>query len=117
MEVLLECSQVAFEGRTVEVPDEAGIYLFSSRRTDEMLYAGQTKKGIKSRLIDHWDGAASSDLARKLIMERVVENISESRAWIKNNVSVRWIVGDDLGDSVQWAEHFAIAVLRPKLNR
>ena len=48
---------------------------FSDRRTSKVLYVGRTKKGTRSRLRDHWDGATSSDLAKRLVVDMVVENI------------------------------------------
>ena len=114
---LLARRQVPFQGRTVEAPDESGIYVFSDRRTNELLYVGQTGIGIKSRLKAHWDGYASSDLAKRLVVDGVVENIPEGRKWIVDNIATRWMTANDLDTCIKWAEHFAIAVLRPKFNK
>ena len=89
----------------------------SDRRTNEFLHVGQTKKGIKSRLKDHWDGTTSSDLAKRLVIDGVVESIPEGREWMVDNVAVRWMTVDELDTSIQWAEHFVIAALRPMLNK
>ena len=117
MAALLARRQLLFQGRTVETPYESGIYLLSDRRTNEMLYVGQTRKGIKSRLKDHWDGATSSDLANRLVAEGVVQTISEGRSWMVDNVAIRWMTVNDLITCIKWAEHFAIAVLRPRFNK
>ena len=81
--------QVVFEGRTVELTDGMGIYMLSDRHTNEILYVGQTRKGVKSRLRDYWDGRTPSDLSNRLVMKGLVENVAEGRAWIKDNVSIR----------------------------
>ena len=117
LEALLTRRQVHFQGRTVNASDEGGIYVFSDRRTNELLYVGQTRKGIKSRLKDHWDGATSSDLAKRLVMEGVVANISEGRGWMVDNVAIRWMTVSDLETCLNWAEHFAIGALRPRFNK
>ena len=114
---LLARPQVPFQGRTIEAPDESGIYLFSDRRTNEHLYVGQTGKGIKSRLKDHWDGNASSDMTMRLVEDGVVENTPKGKEWIMHNVAVRWLKASELDTCLNWAEHFAIAVIRPKFNR
>ena len=117
VEALLAQQQVHFQGRTVNTPDESGIYVFSDRRTSKILYVGRTKKGIRSRLRDHWDGATSSDLAKRLVVDGMVENISEGRGWITENVAIRWMTANKLDTCTRWAEQFAIAVLRPRFNK
>ena len=117
VEALLAQQQAHFQGRTVNTPDESGIYVFSDRRTSKILYVGRTKKGIRSRLRDHWDSATSSDLAKRLVLEGMVENISEGRGWITENVAIRWMTANELDTCARWAEQFAIAVLRPRFNK
>ena len=117
VDALLARQQVPLRGRTVETPDEGGIYVFSDRRTNEFLYVGQTTKGIKSRLKDHWDGATASDLAKRLVIDGVAESVSEGREWMVDNVAIRWMTVNDLDTPIKWAEHFAIAVLRPRFNK
>lgn len=117
VETLLEQRMVHFQSRTVETPDESGIYVFSDRRTHEILYVGRTEKGIKSRLKDHWNGYTSSDLAQRLVVEGIVKNKHQGREWIRDNVAVRWMTINELDTGIKWAEYFAIAVLRPKFNK
>ena len=69
------------------------------------------------RLRDHWDGATSSDLAKRLVVDGMVENISEGRGWITENVAIRWMTANELDTCTRWAEQFAIAVLRPRFNK
>ena len=117
VETLLAQQQVVFEGRTVKTTDDMGMYVFSDRHTNEILYVGQTRKGVKSRLRDHWDGPTSSDLSNRLVVKGLVGSVVEGRTWIKENVSIRWLSGDELGTCIKWAEHFAIATLRPRFNK
>ena len=56
------------------------------------------------------------DEGRNLV-EGMVRNKSEVREWIKNNVTIRWITINEFDTCTKWAEHFAIAVLRPKFNK
>ena len=117
VETLLARRQVPFQSRTVEAPDESGIYTFSDRLTDEILYVGRTGQGIKSRLKDHWNGTTSSDLAKRIVVDGVANNIPEGREWISKNVAIRWMTVNEFDTCIKWAEYFAIAVLRPKFNK
>ena len=101
VETLLAQRQVVFEGRTVETTEEMGIYLLADRHTGEILYIGQTRKGVKSCLRDHWDGPTSYDLSNKLVAEAVVNSIVEGRAWIKDHVSIRWLTGGKLDTCIK----------------
>ena len=102
-----------------EIPDESGIYLFSSRKTGEFLYVGKSEKGIRSRMKDHWGGTGpkSSDLADLLVENRIAKNVPESKDWIKGNVVIRWMMCEELGMDVELAESRVIQELRPNLNR
>ena len=117
VETLLARRQVLFQNRTVEIPDKSGIYVFSDRRTNEILYVGRTGQGIKSRLKDHWNGTTSSDLAKRLVVDGVANNVFEGRKWISKNVAIRWMMVNEFDTCIKWAEYFAIAVLRPKFNK
>ena len=118
MERLLECSPVPFDGASVnEVPERGGVYLFSNRVTGVALYVGQSQKGIRSRMKDHWAGTARSDLAKELKRQRVADDRSESQEWIKSLVDIRFLTNEELGMDARWAEHFLIAALRPQLNK
>ena len=117
LETLLARPQVAFQGRTARVPDQSGLYICSNWGTDDVLYVGRAMKSIQRRLRNHWDGAEPSDLARSLVVDQVVETVSEGRRWIKTNVAIHWMMDRELGICVRWAELFAIAVLRPTYNR
>ena len=117
VETVLERRTVNFESRTVETPDESGMYVFSHRRTHEILYVGQSAKGIKSRLREHWDGITASDLTGRLVAEGVAENKSQGREWIRNNVAIHWMTINEFDTPIKWVEYFAIAVLRPKFNK
>ena len=113
---LLEKPQIRFSGGTMyEVPDESGIYVFSNR-VEEALYIGQSRKGIRSRMKDHWAGTTSSDLAETLVKKGYYRDKSESRDWSKDNVVIRYMTSAELNMDIKWAEHFAIGALRPKLN-
>lgn len=91
--------------------------MLSDYRTKEMLYLGQTQKGVRSRLKDHWDGITSSDFSKRLVVDGVVESVNEGRKWIRENVGIRWITSNELGMCIKWAEYFAIGVLRPRFNK
>ena len=66
---------------------------------------------------DHWDGAVSSNLAKRLVVDGMVENISEGRGWITENVAIRWGTANELDTCTRRAKQFAIAVLRPRFNK
>ena len=118
VEKLLDKPGIPFTGGTIrEIPDESGIYVFSNLRTEETLYVGQSKKGLMSRMKDHWAGTTSSDLAKALLREGIAQSLIESRDWIRDKVAIRWLTYDELGMDIKFAEHFAIGALRPKLNK
>ena len=111
VERLLARPQIPFQRATMDdAPDKPGIYLFSNQATGESIYVGRTKRGIKRRMNDHWNG--SSSFTRKGL-----QDIPDTKEWLKEHVSIRWLTEDKLGISVLIAEHFAIGALRPVYNR
>ena len=118
VEGLLIKEGIPFLGSTVvDLPDKGGVYLFSEQGTGKPLYVGQSELGLRSRMKDHWDGTTSSDLSRRLALEGVVRNRSDAKEWIRSNVVIRWVTRCELSMEIKWAEHFAIAVLRPDFNK
>ena len=116
LKALLAKPPIPFSGGTMyEVPDESGVYVFSTQ-VEEVLYVGQSRKGIRSRMKDHWAGTTSSDLAETLVKKGHSHDKSGSRDWIRNNVVIRYTPSVELNMDIKWAEHFAIGALRPKLN-
>ena len=120
VERLLLCPPVRFVSGSVGVPNESGIYgLF--HKADEgigtPLYIGISNAGIRNRLRDHWAGITSSDFSLKLATERVVSDKTEGRNWTRENVVIRYLLKREFDMDIKIAEHFAIAVLRPKFNK
>ena len=115
---LLGKPQIPFtSGDMRELPNESGIYLFSHRTKKMMLYVGMSNKGIRSRMIDHWGGAAPSDLAQKIADAGWVKNHKKpARDWIKKNVVIRYLTSDEFDIDVASAERYVIDALKPRLN-
>lgn len=99
-----------------EIPDDAGIYAFSDRRTEQIVYVGQSKKGLRGRVRDHWDGITPSDLAGKLVKLKIARDVRQGRSWIKDNIVIRWLTTDEFEMNIDFAEHFVIGTLRPPFN-
>ena len=118
IEQLLNKPPVQFTGPTIDaVPDESGIYLLSHHSTDEALYVGHSKVGIRKRMIDHWYGTDDSDLGKELINEGIVRNKKEARDYIKAHVDIRWMTSHELDIDIGRAEYLAIRAFRPRFNK
>jgi len=117
VECLVNKPSIRFYNSTMcELPDESGIYIFSHSGTCNVLYAGMSEQSIRGRMIDHWYGAASSDLAEKLVNKKCVPNPNKVKDWIKKHVVIRWMTSNEFNMGVREAECYAIRNLRPLLN-
>ena len=117
VECLVNKPAIRFYASTMcELPDESGIYIFSHSGTCNVLYAGMSEQSIRGRMIDHWYGADSPDLAKKLLNKKCVSNLDKGRDWIKENVVIRWMTSNEFNMDVREAESYAIRNLRPLLN-
>ena len=118
VERLLDKPSVCFTDPTMhEIPNESGIYTFSNRETQEVLYVGLSNRGLRNHMKDHWYGSAQSDLARTLIDEGVVQNKTESKEWISANVVIRYMTTDEFGMNINSAKKAVIDALSPKYNK
>lgn len=117
VECLVNKPPIRFYAPTMrELPEESGIYILSHSETCNVLYAGMSDQSIQMRMIDHWDGAASSDLAKKLVNKKCVPNPDKVKDWIKKHVDIRWLTSAEFSMAVREAEIYAIRNLRPLLN-
>ena len=120
VERLLSRPPVRFVSGSTGVPNESGVYGLFSKADEGVgapLYVGISNVGMRNRLRDHWAGITSSDFSLKLTMEGVVSDKTEGRNWIRENVVIRYLVKSEFDMDIKIAEHFAIAVLRPKFNK
>ena len=116
VEKLLAKRPVPFRERTPKgIPDKAGIYLLSDSNTAEHLYVGKSVN-IKGRIQMHWDGPNTSAFAKALIRGGLASNKSECQSFIRENVAIYYLAQEDFGFDIEWAEHFVIGALRPRLN-
>lgn len=117
VECLVNKPAIRFYASTMcELPDESGIYILLHSETCNVLYAGMSEQSIRRRMIDHWDGAESSDLAKKLVNKKCVPNLGKAKDWIKEHVVIRWMTSNEFNMDVREAECYAIRNLRPLLN-
>lgn len=117
VECLVNKPAIRFYASTMrELPDESGIYILLHSETCNVLYAGMSGKSIRRRMIDHWYGAAGSDLAKKLLNKKGVQNPDKAKDWIKKHVAIRWLTSAEFSMAVREAEIYAIRNLRPLLN-
>ena len=122
VKTLLEKPPVEFTRGSLDIPDESGIYAFSAKGEERFLYVGQSTKGLKSRMTDHWAGAGGADLSCKLRDKGKFGSLSDAKKWIRKNVCIQYLTSTELewishDLNITLAEHFAIAVLRPTLNK
>lgn len=115
---LLSNDGIPFTAGTMhEIPDESGVYLFVQKGTNDFLYVGQSGVGLRSRMKDHWGGAASSDLAQKIADKGWTKDHRQSaRDWIKRNVLIQYITSDEFDMDIVALERYAINYLKPRLN-
>ena len=118
LEHLLASPRLPFDARLRSaLPTAPGIYVISSN-AGEILRAGKTKgkEGLRQRVyknhsMDHHAG----NLLGQLTTAGVGASIQDSKAWLKANGEVRIRVIEDDAERA-WAEHFMLAVLRPRFS-
>ena len=116
---LLRSDAIPFRGMTgITLPEESGIYVIVHQKTGIFLYAGETDKGLKSRIwAGHRTANGKSDLAQILVNNNIVKTIADGRKWMEDRCVVLYLTKSEFDMNVKIAEHFIISVLRPIFNK
>jgi len=114
---LLKAKQLACQDLTpAKLPKTQGIYMFSDKRTGEIIRAGRTDdQTIQARVYhDHLMGSQNGNLRAQLVKGGICKDMEQAKQWIRGHFVVQFLEKDDLGVDQRWAEHFMLAVLRPR---
>ena len=102
------------------LPTQPGLYAFSMIESPDtgFIRAGRAAGafGLQQRVYNnHLMGSQAGNLASQLVRAGEASTLVEAKAWIRANLAVRWLVADR-EDVLPWAEHFMLAVLRPRFS-
>jgi hypothetical protein len=100
------------------VPGEPRLYMIFTRSNglEEVLRAGRAsgEGGLRQRVYqNHLMGDQSGNLRKQLVRAQICPDLTEAKAWIRANCSVRFLVMED-ENTLRWGEHFVLSVLRPR---
>ena len=116
---VMKATEYSFKDLTPSTPPSApGIYVITIQN-GETLRAGKTKTLSQRIYQNHLMGNQSGNLRSQLVNAGVCVDLEEAKDWIRQHCAVRWIekdVLDRIGVEINWAEHFMLAVLRPRFS-
>ena len=100
-----------------KLPQCGGIYIFVSGETSKVLRAGRTEN-LRQRIYqNHLMGKQAGNLRSQLVKSGKVNDLDEAKEWIRQNCSVAYLEDNFMeGLDMRWAEHFMLAVLRPRFS-
>lgn len=118
---LLSAKMCGFRNLTPStLPGEPGIYVITTD-SGEILRAGRTEnQGLCDRIYrNHLMGSQAGNLRAQLVKDGTVADLKEAKQWIRQNCLVQFLRKNRLDDKsikMKWAEHFMLAVLRPRFS-
>jgi hypothetical protein len=114
---LLSAPRLSFdETLHSRLPDSKGLYAIhvEDEPAGQILRAGRTDTGLRQRVYkNHLMGDQAGNLRAQLVKEGACADLVEAKAWIQRNCRVQFVVVED-EEHRKWAEHFMLAILRPK---
>ncbi len=120
MPVLMQLLNAPFvefgKGLRARLPSARGVYAISRKdaRPGEYLRAGKTDKSLKQRIYqNHWMGDQDGNLRKQLVKGGDCVSFQATQGWICENCRLQFLVIED-NRTRTLAEHFIIAVLKPK---
>ncbi|MCL5265973.1 MAG: hypothetical protein M1343_12435 [Chloroflexi bacterium] len=101
-----------------KIPSKPGLYVISDKTTGEILRAGRTDDQTLSNRIyrNHLMGSQTGNLRAQLVANGLCEDMESAKEWIRDRCVVRWLTIEDVVLDLRWAEHFILAVLRPRFS-
>ncbi len=121
VEALLAEPAWVFDGRMrSRLPDEPGIYAISLKGSSEgdFLRAGRAsgRGGLRQRVYqNHLMGDQGGNLRTQLVRYSVCADLNEAKQWIREHCVVQ-VLEVRSKNTMVWAEHFMLSVLRPKYS-
>ncbi len=103
-----------------KLPLIPGVYAISTM-DGQLIRAGRTEKqSLQDRIYrNHLMGNQKGNLRNQLVKDGVCKDLDEAKTWIRGNCQVQLLTLHELhqlGVDIRWAEHFILAVLRPKYS-
>ncbi len=121
VEAIWVADKVQFRDLTPSMlPEEPGVYVITTRE-GEVLRVGKAKdQTLRSRIYrNHLMGNQRGNLRAQLVRAGISENMDAAKKWIRQNCLVQLLREQELRAielEIKWAEHFLIAVLRPRFS-
>lgn len=121
VKMILEARKLSFHDLTpTKLPEEPGLYVISSH-DGAVIRAGRTdKQTLRDRVYrNHLMGNQKGNLRSQLVKNEVSADLETAKQWIRENCEVQVlpkIALDRIGIDIRWAEHFLLAVLRPRFS-
>ena len=116
---IMKASKCSFQDLAPSVlPDGTGIYVITME-SGETLRAGKTKTLCQRIYQNHLMGNQSGNLRSQLVNTGMCVDLDKAKDWIRQHCTVRWMEKsalDRIGIEINWAEHFMLAVLRPRFS-
>lgn len=119
VEKILKARKYSFHNMTPsDLPDKPGIYVISQKESVEILRVGRTDdQTLRDRIYrNHLMGNQQGNLRAQLVKSGICQNMEEAKKWIRDHCEVQFLEKDQIGLDMRWAEHFLLAVLRPKFS-
>lgn len=101
------------------IPTEPGIYVFThlDAAPGQVVRAGRAtgQGGLRQRIYgNHLIGNQAGNLRSQLVAAGEAAELAAAKSWIRQHLAVRYqVMGTNL---IPWAEHFMLAVLRPRFS-
>ena len=110
-----------------EVPEENGVYLICEDKSVGPIYIGVTTKpveekpsgkpsGLRFRIMENHRGKVGEDNFLRVLSDELGAGKRQAVEYVKEHCSCQWLVVEDTRERFL-LEHFAIAVLDPRLNK
>ncbi|GAH40668.1 unnamed protein product [marine sediment metagenome] len=102
------------------LPDSPGLYVITAE-SGEVLRAGRTdKQSLSDRVYrNHLMGSQQANLRAQLVKNGDCADLEEAKQWVREHCVVQVLeqrVLETIGTEMRWAEHFLLAVVRPRFS-
>ncbi len=119
VEKILNANRLSFSRLTPsDLPNKPGLYLISHRESGEILRVGRTNnQTLRDRIYrNHLKGSQPGNLRAQLVKNKICKDMEDAKRWIRDHCEVQFLEIDKIEIEMKWAEHFLLAVLRPKFS-
>jgi len=114
---LLSSNEYNFrEDSSIHVPQKPGVYAIVDKENNDIIYIGRTKNLQRRVLGDHRSGNIKGSQFRKALMRIYnLKSEQEISSYIQQKCAFKFKIIENQSERVR-LEHFATAVIAPKLN-